>query len=102
MWGTFTSSNSALLLIDHQVGTMKLIKNIPLEVAKRNTLALAKAAKILRIPVVLTTGTADKFQGPLLPELEDILPEAFAARVKRGGVVNTWEDPHFRAAVEKT
>ena len=102
MWGTFTSSNSALLLIDHQVGTMKLIKTIPLEVAKRNTLALAKAAKILRIPVVLTTGTEDKFQGPLIPELEDILPEAFAARVKRGGVVNTWEDPNFRAAVEKT
>src|SRR5260370_29997620 len=102
MWGTFTSSNSALLLIDHQVGTMKLIKNIPLEVAKRNSLALAKAAKILRIPVVLTTGTEDKFQGPLIPELEDILPEAFAARVKRGGVVNTWEDPNFRAAVEKT
>lgn len=62
MWGTFTSSNSALLLIDHQVGTMKLIKNIPLEVAKRNTLALAKVAQILKMPVVLTTGTEDKFQ----------------------------------------
>jgi nicotinamidase-related amidase len=60
MWGTFTPSNSILLLIDHQVGTMKLIKNIPLEVVKRNTLALAKAAKILKIPVVLTTGTENK------------------------------------------
>src|SRR5882724_2698238 len=68
MWGTFTSSNSILLLIDHQVGTMKLIKNIPLEVVKRNTLALAKAAKILKIPVVLTTGTENKVQGPLMPE----------------------------------
>jgi hypothetical protein len=26
----FTAENTALLLIDHQVGTMKLIKNIPL------------------------------------------------------------------------
>jgi nicotinamidase-related amidase len=102
MWGTFTSSNSALLLIDHQVGTMKLIKNIPLEVAKRNTVALAKVAKILRIPIVLTTGTEDKFQGPPMPELEPIMPEEFAARIKRGGFVNTWEDPNFRAAVEKT
>ena len=94
MWGTFTSSNSALLLIDHQVGTMKLIKTIPLEVAKRNTVALAKVAKILRIPIVLTTGTEDKFQGPPMPELKDIMPEEFAARVKRGGSVNTWEDPN--------
>src|SRR5260370_40104725 len=84
MWGTFTSSNSALLLIDHQVGTMMLIKNIPLEVAKRNTLALAKAAKILRIPVVMTTGTEDKFQGPLIPELADNIPTyAYAERCTR-------------------
>ena len=102
MWGTFNSSNSALLLIDHQVGTMQLIKNIPLEHAKKNTLALAKVARILRMPVVLTTGTEDKFQGPLMPELEPILPNEFANRVKRGGCVNSWEDPDFRAAVEKT
>jgi hypothetical protein len=102
MWGTFTSSNSVLLLIDHQVGTMKLIKTLPLEVAKQNTLALAKAAKVLGIPVILTTGTEERFQGPLLPELKDLLPEEHAARIKRGGVVNTWEDPDFRGAVEKT
>jgi nicotinamidase-related amidase len=53
MIGTFISTDSALLLIDHQIGTMKLIKNIPLDVVKRNTLALAKTAKILRVPVVL-------------------------------------------------
>jgi len=64
-------------------------------------LALAKVAKILRIPVVLTTGTEEKFQGPLMPELKDILPEAFAARIKRAGIVNCWSDPQLRAAVEK-
>jgi nicotinamidase-related amidase len=102
MIGTFTPSDSALVLIDHQVGTMKLIKTIPLEVVKRNTLALAKVAKVLGIPVVLTTGTEDKFQGPLIPELEGILPEAFADRVKRAGVINAWNDPNLKAAVEKT
>ena len=51
---TFTPDDSALLLIDHQTCTMQLIKTIPLEVAKRNTLALAKTAKILNMPVVLT------------------------------------------------
>jgi len=100
MIGTFSSADSALLLIDHQVGTMKLIKNIPLDVVKRNTLALAKTAKILNIPVVLTSSQEQNVQGPLLPELEQILPEAFAARVQRAGIVNAWSDPHFKKAVE--
>ena len=99
---TFSPADSALLLIDHQTGTMQLIKNIPLDVAKRNTLALAKAAKILNIPVVLTSSQEQNAQGPLMPELEQLLPDAFAARVKRAGIVNAWNDPNFVAAVKKT
>lgn len=98
----FKTTDTALLLIDHQVGTMQLIKNIPLEVVKRNTLALAKMAQILSIPVVLTSSQEDMFQGPLLAELAAILPKAHAARVKRGGIVDAWEDPNFKAAVEAT
>lgn len=98
----FSPKDTVLLLIDHQVGTMQLIKNIDVEGAKRMALALAKAAKILDIPVILTSSQEDRVQGPLLPELEAILPEAFAARVKREGIVNAWADPAFRAAVEAT
>jgi len=99
---TFTAADSALLLIDHQTGTMKLIKNLLLADARRNTLALAKAARILNIPVVLTSSQEEKLQGPLMPELADILPDAFAARVRRAGIVNAWNDRNFVAAVEKT
>ncbi|MGJ0490617.1 isochorismatase family protein [Methylobacter sp.] len=102
MIGTFSPTDSALLLIDHQLGTMKLIKNIPLDVVKRNTLALAKTAKILNIPVVLTSSQEQDVQGPLLPELEQILPEAFAARVQRAGIVNAWNDANFKKAVDAT
>ncbi len=98
----FTSDNSVMLLIDHQVGTMQLIKNLPLEVAKRNTLALAKTAKILNIPVVLTSSQEENLQGPLMPELQDILPEAFEKRIKRAGIVNAWNDPNFKKAVQDT
>jgi nicotinamidase-related amidase len=99
---TFSPADTALLLIDHQTGTMQLIKNIPLDVSKRNTLALAKTAKTLNIPVVLTSSQEQNMQGPLLPELEQILPDAFAVRVKRAGIVNAWNDPNFVAAVKKT
>jgi len=98
----FSSQNAALLLIDHQVGTMKLIKNIPLEVVKRNTLALAKTARILGLPVVLTSSQEENVQGPLIPELAEILPSAFQNRVKRAGIVNAWEHSEFKAAVEST
>ena len=81
---------------------MKLIKNIPLDLARRNTLALAKTAKILKLPVVLTSSQEENLQGPLMPELEKILPEAFAARIKRAGIVNAWNDPSFKKAVEAT
>jgi nicotinamidase-related amidase len=98
----FIPADTALLLIDHQVGTMQLIKNIPLEVAKRNAIALAKAARILNLPVVLTSSQEDRLQGPLIPELREILPEAFDRRVKRAGIVNAWADPNFRSAAIAT
>ena len=91
-----------LLLIDHQVGTMQLIRNIDVVHAKRCVIALAKAARILGLPVVITSSQEDRVQGPLLPELETILPDAHAARVRRAGVVNAWNDEGFRSTVEAT
>jgi len=98
----FTPENSALLLIDHQVGTMKLIKNLPLSEVEKNTLALAKVAKVLKIPVVLTSSQEERFQGLLMTELANSLPEAYEARVKRAGIVNAWDDPNFVNSVKKT
>lgn len=98
----FTAEDSALLLIDHQLGTMQLIKTLDVEQVKRNTIALAKAANILGLPVVLTSSQEDHLQGPLMPELADLLPQAFERRVQRAGIVNAWNDPHFKAAVEAT
>lgn len=97
-----TPAESALLLIDHQVGTMQLIKNLPLDHVQRATLALARAAKVLEMPVILTSSQEDRIQGPLLPELAELLPDEYARRVRRAGRVNAWTDPAFRAAVDAT
>lgn len=96
----FTGDNAALLLIDHQVGTMGWVHSISFEEMKRNALMLAKTASILRMPVVLTSSMEEYAQGPLLNELETILPDAFAARVKRLGIVNAMDDDNFAAAVK--
>jgi len=98
----FTPSTSALVLIDHQSGTLQLVKTLDIERVKRHTLALARAASILKMPVVLTSSMEEYIQGPLLPEFAKLLPDAFAKRVKRAGIVNAWDDASFRAAIAAT
>jgi nicotinamidase-related amidase len=98
----FTPENSALVLVDYQVGTLQLIRNNSSDQSLRNAVMLAKAAKAYGMPIVLTTSQEDHIQGPLAPALQHISPEAYKNRVKRVGIVNAWADPNFSAAVEAT
>jgi nicotinamidase-related amidase len=98
----FKPETSALVLIDHQVGTLQLVKNLPSDVSLRNTINLGKAAKALGMPVVMTCSQEDRIQGPIAPSLQRVLPEAYEKRIRRQGVVNAWGDPKFRQAVVNT
>ncbi len=98
----FTPDNSAMLLIDHQVGTMGWVRSVSLEEMEMNAIILAKAAKAIGMPVVLTSSMEDAPQGALMPQLQEILPDEYAARIKRGGTVNCWKDPDFSGAAKKT
>jgi nicotinamidase-related amidase len=99
MKGQFTPDNSALVLIDHQVGTLQFVHTMSPDETLRNAVMLAKAAKAYGMPVVLTTSQEDHIQGPTAPALQQILPEAYGNRIKRTGIVNAWADPHFSDAV---
>jgi len=99
----FTPESSALVLIDHQIGTIQLIKNqITPDIAVRNAVLLGKAALAYNMPIVMTSSQEDRIQGPLHPALQKAMPEAYRARVKRVGIVNAWTDPNFVRAVEAT
>lgn len=98
----WNASNAALLLIDHQVGTMMWMHSAPHDECKRYTLALAKSAKAVGMPIVLTSSMEDQAQGLLFPEFKDILPEEYARRIKRAGIVDAFDDPQFKTAVEAT
>lgn len=93
----FNLDDTAIILIDHQVGTNRWAATTPLELLQRNVLILAKFAVGTGLPIVLTSSQEENIdvQGPLMPELAEIAPEAFATRVKRQGVVNAWDDPTF-------
>jgi nicotinamidase-related amidase len=97
-----TPLNAAMLLIDHQVGTMGWTHSHDLNLVRQNALKLAKIAKALAMPTVLTSSMEDMVQGPLMPELAVILPEAFAERIKRPGIVNAMHHEGFNSAVKAT
>lgn len=96
-----TPENSVLLLIDHQTGLMSGVQDYTsLAEYKNNVLALAKMAKAFDIPVVLTTSNAQWQNGELLKELKALFPEQEI--IRRYGIINAYEDPNFRAALEAT
>jgi nicotinamidase-related amidase len=96
----FTPDNAAMLLIDHQIGTMAWTHSHDINLVRANALKLARIAKALEMPVVLTASMEDQVQGPLMLELAEILPEAFARRVKRPGIVNAMHHEGFNKAVK--
>jgi nicotinamidase-related amidase len=42
------------------------------------------------------------FQGFLLQELQHMFPAEYAARIKRAGIVNAWDDDQFVSAIKNT
>src|ERR1700691_3268013 len=102
MSGQFTPENCALVLIDHQVGTLQFVHTMSPETSLRNAITLAKAAKAYGMPIVMTTSQEDHAQGPTAPALQEALPDAYRNRVKRTSIVNAWADPNFSAAVRAT
>lgn len=95
----FKKEDTVMLLIDHQVGTLGFVANRNHEMILSRTRGLAKLAKALDIPVVLTSSQETYAQGLLIPELSEILPVEYENRVKRAGITNAWDDQEYKAAV---
>ncbi len=98
----FNSKNAVMLLIDHQIGTMSWVGSTTFDEMKKNAVMLAKSAKAIGMPVILTSSMEEYAQGRLLHELEAILPEEYENRIKRAGVVNSMHDKNFADAVFAT
>ncbi|HEX2680341.1 MAG TPA: isochorismatase family protein [Candidatus Acidoferrales bacterium] len=98
----FKIEDTALILIDHQVGVSSWISSIDPNEMKRNAAFLAKFAKSQGIPVVLTSSLESQYQGAILPELQEAVPDAYEDRVQRSGTINAWDDPAFVAACRAT
>ncbi|PNP56392.1 hypothetical protein THARTR1_03548 [Trichoderma harzianum] len=96
--GRLTRDNAVLLIVDHQVGLYTGVRDIDTLELKHNILGLTKAAVALKVPVVVTT-TTESMWGPLVPELQEVLPGI--ERIERT-TVNAWDDQCVVAAVKAT
>jgi len=95
----FTRHNTAVLLIDHQVGLFTGVRDINVNELKHNVVALARAAQILELPIVAVTTARDSMWGPTIPELEHVLG---VADILDRSTVNAWDDQRFVAQVKDT
>ena len=92
--------NAAVLLVDHQSGLCNLVQDFTPAEFKNNVLALADLAKYFKLPTILTTSFEDGPNGPILPELKEIFPDA--PFIARPGNINAWDNEDFVKAVKAT
>jgi nicotinamidase-related amidase len=95
-----SKDDAACLLVDHQSGLISLVQDFSPGEFKNNVLALADSAKYFNLPTILTTSFEDGPNGPLVPELKELFPDApyFA----RPGQINAWDNEEFVDAVRRT
>src|SRR5947209_15672418 len=74
-YGRLTRTNAVLLLVDHQVGLVAGSRYPEPQDLRKNAVGLARASKILGVPIVATTTLSDGMFGPIFPELADILKD---------------------------
>ena len=91
--------NSLIMLVDHQTGTIDWVKSLPKETVITSCRVLAKMSLAYGIPLVLTT-TLEEYVGPTIKDIQEIAPDAFAKRYKRGGQLSCWDDPALLSGVK--
>src|SRR6266699_620834 len=94
------AADVALLLLDHQTGLFQTVKDISVSELRANTVALAKLATLLKLPVITTASEPNGPNGPLMPEIHQAAPHAVF--VPRKGEVNAWDNEDFVKAVRAT
>src|SRR3989449_5582650 len=94
-----TSQNAALVLVDHQVGLMTGVRDYSTGELKHNVVALARAAKALKLPIIVTTTARDSMGGPTFPKLVAALP---GIEIIDRSSVNAFDDARVASAIEAT
>ena len=94
-----TPQNSVVILIDHEPQFIFSLTSMDRGLMTNNVAGLAKTAKLFGVPTILTSGSADAFAGPIIPEITSVFPnEKIIDRTS----INAWEDKRIVDAVKAT
>src|ERR1700730_1298562 len=92
-----TPENCQLICIDQQPQMAFGVQSIDRQVLKNNVAALAKAAKVFKIPTIITTVESESFSGYTYPELLDVFPNQ---KLLERTSMNSWDDKKVRDALK--
>ena len=94
-----TPQNAVLALIDYQPEQYAGVRSVGHEELLEHVTVLGRVATAFELPVVLSTVYVKHGMSGTNPELREALPGV--PEIDRT-TMNSWEDPDFRAAVERT
>ena len=92
-----TGDDHALLLIDHQYLQLLAVRSHSNDTVVRNTVMLAKGAKIFNVPTLFTTAFAER--QALIEEIQAVHPDQNP--IDRTGL-NSWDDKRVRDWIKAT
>jgi nicotinamidase-related amidase len=93
-------NDTVILLLDHQTGLFQTVKDVPLPELRRNAVVLAKIGMLAGAPIIMTASEPNGTNGPLMPELAEVAPNA--TYVARKGEISAWDNADMVKAVEAT
>lgn len=99
-YNRLNKDDALVLLIDHQAGLISLVQDFTPNDFKNNVLALANSAKFFGLPTILTTSFENGPNGPLVPELKELFPDA--PYIPRPGQINAWDNSDFVEVIKAT
>lgn len=94
-----TPDSCALALIDFQPAMFSGVHSHDRTIIVQNVQVLAKAARLFKVPVILSTVAATSFSGAMISEVADVFLGREA--IDRTSI-NSWLDPNFREAIAKS
>ncbi len=99
-YNRLSKKDAVLLLVDHQAGLISLVQDFSPNEFKNNVLALTACGKYFKLPTILTTSFEEGPNGPLVPEIKEMFPDA--PYIARPGNINAWDNEDFVKAIKKT
>jgi len=97
--GMLSPADCALALIDYQPAMFSGVHSHDRTTIMQNVQVIAKAARLFKLPTILSTVAAESFSGAMISEISSVFPDL--APIDRTSI-NAWLDSSFRSAIEKS